>query len=143
MNPFHIRHQFVQITISTSLLASFLILPGCDDYISDAIWVQESEVAVHGNNVNECLRKTLGEIPTIKLDPALSQPGDFVLTATLRKSIPTLGVNVRYLHGNSVHVLFTGKGSHESDETRAMITPLLTMITDRIRDKCVEAISGN
>lgn len=125
-----------QIKRATLIVTTCLLLPGCDNFISDSVWTQEDTVTIGSSNFEECLSTAFSDFPNVRIDRTRSQPGDIVLNVTLERPIPSLGVYVRHLEGNKVKVLFTGKGEHETDQNRAMITPVLATITYRLHEVC-------
>lgn len=131
--------SFVMIKRATIIyMAVMFILNGCDKFMSDAVWTQVSTVTVtvNGADLDKCLSLALENVPNVKIDRTQSEPGNIVLNVKLEKSIPLMGVYVRNLNANTIQVMFAARGSHESDDERARITPFLTLITNSIKAQC-------
>jgi hypothetical protein len=113
-----------------------LVASGCDEFISDAVWIQERVVVVSSTNVEQCLQSALTGIPNVIIDRLNSTPGDIVLEVKFEKPLASLGIFIRPLKAGSVKIMFVGKGLMEPDSYREAITPVLSSIANSIESKC-------
>ena len=135
------RLSSLNIVINQAFFKIFMILSavlivGCDGLLSDAVWIQEKSIIVSStSDFEKCISSAISDVPGVTIDNNQSQPGDIVLNVKLVRPIVPLGVYVRRTNRN-VKVMFLGKGTVESDDERAIITPLLTSIINTIQKKC-------
>ena len=120
----------------TCLLLTLLTASGCDEFISDAVWIQERSIIVGNSDVKQCVESALTEIPNVTIDHVDSTLGDIALKVQFEKPMPSLGIFVRYSDSGNVKVMFVGKGLTEPDSYREAITPVLTSIANSIGSKC-------
>lgn len=128
------RLKWLKWWVGFSLVAA--ISSGCDNFISDAIWIQERSIVVSNANIDQCLLSALADAPNIGIDHVHSVSGDIVLSVKLERPIPSLSVYVRHSDTRNVKIMFVGKGTIEAESYRNEITPVLASIVDSIGRRC-------
>lgn len=122
--------------IFISSTAFLFFITACVGIMADSVWSETKTVAVNGSKSNDCVVAALHSIPGVEINDRLSRPGDYVLNLSEPHTLQSVGVYVRRLSPSTVQVIFAGKGVREPEAERITITPLLTSITDAIKNHC-------
>jgi hypothetical protein len=117
------------ICLAIGLLSLFAM------HIPDLIWVQETSITITSSNFNKCVRRAVLNVPEVTLNNGLSQPNAniFVLNNTLRGT-PTIQI-VRPSR-EVARITIAGREAIESDAERAIVTPLLTKLSEALSSEC-------
>jgi hypothetical protein len=118
------------------LLCASIVLASCEDLISDSVWIQQRTVAINRADFQKCVAAAIDQVPGVSIDRAQSTDFDISLKVTLTREIPFLGVEVQRRTNGTAEIIFAAKGTHESDEERAAITPVLESIAAAISSEC-------
>ena len=113
-----------------------LLLTGCDDFFKDAVWVHKTDVAVKNSTDYKCLIQALNDIPSVEIAKDTSMGNDIPLKIKLERPISRLGIYVRSVNTQLVRIEFVGGGTHEPDEARLQIEPVLNVIATKIQNDC-------
>jgi len=121
------------------LLCTVAVLAGCEGTMSDLIWIQQKTVALNGADFERCVTFAMGSVSGVSINTTRSTNSDIALNVKLTQTIPFLGVDVQHRANDTAEILFTGKGTHESDAERAAITPLLESIAAAVSKACAKS----
>lgn len=117
-----------------------LLIEGCENSISDSVWVQQTTVTIHSKNVPNCLVAAVRSTPEISIDNTLTDPAIeiFVLSVPKRKNGKPFAAYIKYQEKSVVHIVFSGKSTKEDEEDRVYISPILAIITKNIERECTK-----